>query len=351
MEYANANSDVNRFLVQRDVIDPDQQIGIETVGAADNVNVLKILADENTSYILKQCLNTRGYDHPLNEFRTVREAIAYEKLSRCFHENNVEGIGLPNVIVNDDVNCIAVYEYIPDTATQYHKILRQYRSANVERDMEDIRKMGEALAHIHTFSTNADFSDLSLSRDQRKIAIRMPHYHLIISKRFPEYSDSILDSVNTLLSRDDVLVHADYTPRNILSDPDDNMLWILDLEFAHMGHPAWDLASFLNYLFTTEASHGYKYELSFESLFEFWEAYTEHSEVSGDLEGPTVAELPVRILNRLYGRHPYPWLSVSLTDPLESIVEQMYRDDVDTLAEFVDISRDVLEDVTSHTDI
>jgi 5-methylthioribose kinase len=38
------------------------------------------------------------------------------------------------------------------------------------------------------------------------------------------------------------LVHGDYTPKNVLVDPDGEGLWVIDWEVAHLGDPTFDPA-------------------------------------------------------------------------------------------------------------
>ena len=68
-----------------------------------------------------------------------------------------------------------------------------------------------------------------------------------IARRHPELEQEIRTEINRVLVKKGVLVHGDYSPKNILLFPDRKDL-ALDGEVAHIGNPSFDTAFLLNHL-------------------------------------------------------------------------------------------------------
>ncbi|MDR1317721.1 MAG: phosphotransferase, partial [Spirochaetales bacterium] len=71
-----------------------------------------------------------------------------------------------------------------------------------------------------------------------------PYIEFTVAK-YPEFKKTA-DMVNQMLLNEKIaLVHGDYSPKNILVSGEN--IFVLDMEVAHFGHPAFDLAFFLNH--------------------------------------------------------------------------------------------------------
>ena len=106
--------------------------------------------------------------------------------------------------------------------------------------------VGATLGRIH--AATADRPDLAarFATDANFHAIRLDPYLLATARAHPDLADRLEALVATTAATQRVLVHGDFSPKNILQGPDGPV--ILDAECAWYGDPAFDLAFVLNHL-------------------------------------------------------------------------------------------------------
>jgi 5-methylthioribose kinase len=104
-----------------------------------------------------------------------------------------------------------------------------------------------ALAHTwHSASPNAAIGT-SLDDRIRLNELRLDPFYRDMATRWQEYRVVIEGLVDELESSALCVVHGDFTPKNVLCLPDNN-IWVIDTEVAHIGHPVIDTASMLAHL-------------------------------------------------------------------------------------------------------
>ena len=111
----------------------------------------------------------------------------------------------------------------------------------------DARKAGSILGDIHAKSTTVpglveDFADKSIFDE-----LRVDAYLRFTATRHPDLAEMLHELAAAMLGPGICLVHADFSPKNLLVTPDDRMLAI-DHEVAHWGSPSFDLGFLLNHL-------------------------------------------------------------------------------------------------------
>ena len=107
-------------------------------------------------------------------------------------------------------------------------------------------QVGDTLGRIH--AATADRPDLAarFPTDELFYAIRLEPYLVTAARSHADLADRLLALVTTTAGTKRVLVHGDFSPKNILVGPDGPV--ILDAECAWYGDPAFDLAFVLNHL-------------------------------------------------------------------------------------------------------
>jgi hypothetical protein len=88
-----------------------------------------------------------------------------------------------------------------------------------------------------------DFGDLTAFGQ-----LRVDPFHRTVAGRHPDLADVIGRTVDVMAASRVCLVHGDYTPKNVLVDPDGPGLWVIDWEVAHLGDPTFDPAWTIGHL-------------------------------------------------------------------------------------------------------
>jgi aminoglycoside phosphotransferase (APT) family kinase protein len=169
--------------------------------------------------------------------------------------------------------------------------------------------VGDALGRIHAATADDDQVARRFPTDAVFHAIRLEPYLVATARAHPDLAERLHALVERTAATKRVLVHGDYSPKNLLAGPDGPV--ILDAECAWFGDPAFDLAFVLNHLLLKGAwkrhwRRGYLY--LFEVLVD---AYRMHVrwEPWVALDARTAALLPGLMLGRIDGKSPVEYLT------------------------------------------
>jgi 5-methylthioribose kinase len=77
--------------------------------------------------------------------------------------------------------------------------------------------------------------------------LRIDPYYRTVMRRHPQQADRIGAILERMAQRQVCLVHGDFSPKNVLVGQDDQ-LWVIDWEVAHLGDNAFDVGFLLNHL-------------------------------------------------------------------------------------------------------
>jgi aminoglycoside phosphotransferase (APT) family kinase protein len=175
---------------------------------------------------------------------------------------------------------------------------------------EHASRAGKTLGEIHRrtsfnialwkqFDTTANFHQL-----------RVEPYLLTTGERHPELRDLFFTEAQRIESTHEVLVHGDFSPKNILFCGD--RIVLLDCEVAWYGEPAFDVAFLLNHLFLKSLHHAPKRFGIDRMIAAFWSAYAEarRSPKSSPVERRVVPMLLMLLLARVDGKSPAEYLTL-----------------------------------------
>jgi aminoglycoside phosphotransferase (APT) family kinase protein len=183
-------------------------------------------------------------------------------------------------------------------------------------------QVGDTLGRIH--AATADRPDLAarFPTDELFYAIRLEPYLVTAARAHTDLAARLLALVATTATTKRVLVHGDFSPKNILIGPHGPV--ILDAECAWYGDPAFDLAFVLNHLLLksvwrpqwrpayTAMSAALRNAYRTHVAWEPWPA----------LDARTAALLPGLLLARIDGKSPVEYVT---DDRLREAVRQFAR--------------------------
>jgi len=200
--------------------------------------------------------------------------------------------------------CFAMAYLDPASHPVWKSLLRDGRI-----DLATAAQVGDVLGWIH--AATADRPDIAarFATDDIFYAIRLEPYLVATGRAHPGLAARFAALVAGTRSTRRVLVHGDFSPKNLLVGPAGPV--ILDAECAWYGDPAFDLAFVLNHLLLKGAWRPQwrdRYVAAFNALVS---AYFEHVrwEPVAVLDARTAALLPALMLARIDGKSPVEYLT------------------------------------------
>ena len=136
---------------------------------------------------------------------------------------------------------------------------------------------------------------------------RIDPYHRTAAAAHPDLAGRIEAEVQRLLTTRSVLVHGDFSPKNLVSYGERMMM--LDFEVAHWGDPAFDPAFLLSHLILGSAHHENLADPFVDEAVRFWRTYRSSAGAAAGGEAAVVAELGCLLLARIDGKSPVEYLT------------------------------------------
>jgi aminoglycoside phosphotransferase (APT) family kinase protein len=168
--------------------------------------------------------------------------------------------------------------------------------------------VGEVLGRIHAATAGRTDVAARFPTDAIFFAIRLEPYLVATARAHPDLAPRLLTLVETTRATKRVLVHGDFSPKNLLVGPRGPV--ILDAECAWFGDPAFDVAFVLNHLLLKGAWHPEwrgRYVDAFDALVAAYFAHVAWEPPTA-IEARTAALLPALMLARVDGKSPVEYL-------------------------------------------
>jgi aminoglycoside phosphotransferase (APT) family kinase protein len=170
--------------------------------------------------------------------------------------------------------------------------------------------VGDVLGRIH--AATADRADVAVRfpTDAIFYAIRLEPYLVATGRAHPDLESRFATLVAATQSNARVLVHGDFSPKNLLIGPDGPV--ILDAECAWFGDPAFDVAFVLNHLLLKgvwRPNGRAQYVASFASLASAYFDRVSSGEPVDVLRARVAALLPGLLLARVDGKSPAEYVT------------------------------------------
>jgi aminoglycoside phosphotransferase (APT) family kinase protein len=211
---------------------------------------------------------------------------------------------VPAILGEDrELGCFAMSFLAPDDYPVWKALLR-----DGDIDLETAAAVGDVLGRIHAATADRPEIAERFPTDDIFFAIRLEPYLVATARAHPDLARRLDALVETTRTTKRVLVHGDFSPKNLLAGPAGPV--ILDAECAWYGDPAFDLAFVLNHLLLKGAWQPQwraRYAAAFNALATAYFAHVA-CEAPAICELRTAALLPGLMLARIDGKSPVEYL-------------------------------------------
>ncbi len=297
----NSSERLRQYLVSRGYLARDEPAEITQLGGGVANDVFKVQSSAGAA-VFKQALSRiRVESHwVIDAQRSNVEKDALKIMRRILGPTSV-----PAVIFEDEENFIFGIECAPQGSEEWKK-----RLLRGDVDFKMARQVARSLARIHNRTFESDEVLGRFDQQQRFLECRVKPYYETIARRHPELAGPIQAEIARVLSVRKVLVHADYSPKNILVLPGSGRFWVLDPEAAHLGDPSFDIAFLLNHMLLKAVRVRRSSATLLQAFFHMARAYASEIRVfpSGWIEERACRGLGLLLLARVDGKSPAEYL-------------------------------------------
>jgi len=270
-------------------------------------NVVLRVDSEHRSIVLKQSrakLRTHA-DWFSNLDRIFREADVMRAL-----RPKLAGAVVPEVLFEDRAN----FAFAMSAAPRAHHVWKRLL-LNGQADQEIAGHAGDILGTIH--ATTAGDAQLAhqFSDHTVFIQLRVEPFYWRLRPIHPEQSHRIDAIVREMWQCRTALVHADFSPKNVLVHAQG--VTLVDYETGHWGDPAFDLGFFLSHLVLKAIKHSQQRQAFANLTRRFWDRYRDrlrpvlagHPALAlGELTRRAIGHFSLCALARIDGTSPVDYL-------------------------------------------
>lgn len=195
--------------------------------------------------------------------------------------------------------------------------------------------VADVLGRIHAASARNGFDTSPFHNRDDFRALRIEPYLGFTATRYPELADQLKAISEQLYAADQVLVHGDVSPKNILFR--DGAPILLDAECATMGDASFDVAFCLNHLFLKAMHRPIAKAGLMQQAASFWATYSTHVdwEDRAALEARIAALLPALMLARVDGKSPVEYFTAAEKEAVRSFAQPLIATPVSTIADVI----------------
>lgn len=202
-------------------------------------------------------------------------------------------------------------------------------------DRKEAEGVGDLVGRIHAVSAQVGFERTPFRNRDDFHALRIEPYLIYTALAYPAVASKLNDLADMLYQSNDVLVHGDVSPKNILLRGGGPV--ILDAECATMGDASFDPSFCLNHLVLKAFHLPSSRKSLFKQVTAFWRAYAQHVhwEDPSELEKRICRLLPALMLGRVDGKSPVEYLGEGERNTVRNLAIDLIEEPSETLADFV----------------
>lgn len=269
------------------------------------VSNIVLWVDADPPFVLKQSRpQLRTVDPWFSDIARIhREVDAMRSLAP------VLGQYVPQILFEDRDNYLFAMSAAPRDATTWKQVL-----LGGTAELHRAQLAGEVLGKLHQAGASDPQWRQTFGDATNFYELRLEPYYLRLRDRNPklrQYVEPLIQRAQTVQLS---LVHADFSPKNILVTPE---TWLLvDYETVHFGDPTFDLGFFLAHL-TLKSIHRQQQFDDYAALIEgFWRSY---------LLGVSFEEPSVLVSNGLQHLAANLLVRIDGTSPVDYLTDERHR--------------------------
>ena len=211
---------------------------------------------------------------------------------------------VPQTILFDEENFIMVRQAAPEGCPMWKTQL-----LGGLLDFQVAEQAAVAMLAVHNNTAGDSTVRDTFIDDSVFYSLRINPYIENLLEKYPELEKKAKQAISFLMNEKIALVHGDYSPKNILVG--DGRIYILDMEVAHFGHPAFDLAFFSNHFLLKSIKNKIwkgAYLNMLRYMLDIYFAGMEYMD-RGKLEKDTAKTLGFLLLARVDGKSPAEYIT------------------------------------------
>lgn len=203
-------------------------------------------------------------------------------------------------------------------------------------DQGETARVADMIGRIHAASAKAEFDTAPFQNRDDFHALRIEPYLIYTAGIHSDLEPQISALATMLYESQQVLVHGDVSPKNILFRASGPVL--LDAECATMGDPSFDPSFCLNHLVLKAAHLPGSRDRLLRDIGGFWVSYAPHVhwEDAQALEARICRLLPALMLARIDGKSPVEYLDNHRRAHVRQVAIALIRDPSDRLADIAE---------------
>jgi aminoglycoside phosphotransferase (APT) family kinase protein len=234
---------------------------------------------------------------------------------------------VPRLLAEDPAAGAFAMEWLPPDRYPVWKV--QLREGVI--DAKTAAGVGNVLGRLHAATAGKPDVAVQFATDALFRSIRLDPYLIATGRAHPDLAGRLAALAERTASTKRVLVHGDFSPKNLLIGPDGPL--ILDAECAWYGDPAFDLAFVLNHLLLKGAWQPQWREHYLALFAALVESYRVHVtwEPWQAVELRTATLLPALLLARVDGKSPVEYLTDDMIHSIRAFARRQLDSVPDTL--------------------
>lgn len=314
------------YLIKHGMVTSAKDTHVEILTGGVSNTVLSITT-ENQNLVLKQALPELKVAQKWEADQ--RRAIVEADALRLFHRISPNVV--PKLVFIDPIEFVLIMERIPLGSSVWKSDLL---NGTFNSKVPEI--LGKTLAQWHHFGAENPQYQSQFKEDSLFEQLRVDPFYRFVADKNPHLQESIFALIDELESDHSTIVHGDFSPKNIMVTPDDQV-YILDFEVMHVGNPIFDLAFLVSHLlckfFRAESAQ------EALNLRDIAEKFLSEYEASHSIGSNLPLHTALIALARVEGKSPVDYLSESAQSKLQRFTKHILLNrDVDDARKLFDVS-------------